>query len=299
LLGQGPHTSASIVTGRSGATAPRPRLSWGSLALPAFLYLVVFYAWPVASIALTSVTRPSPGLENFRTVLSDPLVDRALFLTVATAFAVTAVCLVLGYPIAYLMTVAPAGVSRTFLMLLLVSLWLSQVARTFALQVILNDTGLINQLLIGLGVINGPLPLIRSPLGVTIGMTQILLPTMVLPLYVVMGRIDPDLGRAASGLGAGPAASFLRVFLPLSVPGILTGCLLVFVLSLGFYITPLILGGGGYIMISQLVVQQVQHLNQPIGSADSVVLLVMTLAVLAVAARLVGLGSLLSPATEA
>ena len=291
-------SDTTVARGR-GAHAPRPRLSWGALVLPAFVYLVVFFAWPVVSIALTSVTQPNVGVENFQTVLADPIFDHALYVTVTTAFWVTVVCLALGYPVAYLMTIAPAGVSRTFLMLLLVSLWLSQVARTFALQVILDDTGLINELLIGLGIINGPLPLIRDPLGVTIGMTQILLPTMILPLYVVMGRIDSDLGRAASGLGAGPVASFVRVFLPLSMPGILTGCLLVFVLSLGFYITPLILGGGGYIMISQLVVQQVQHLNQPIGSAESVVLLVMTITVLAVAGRLVGLGSLAGSGPEA
>ena len=173
------------------------------------------------------------------------------------------------------MTIVPGRVAGLLLIAVLLPFWSSLLVRTFAWQVILRDTGIINTFLIDLGVISEPLTLIRTTGGVIIGMSHILLPFMVLPIYAVMRRIDPEFGRAAANLGASPASAFLRVFVPLSLPGVVAGCLLVFVLALGFYITPALLGGLRDQMISQLIVQQVQQrLDWGFGTAMSVLLMV-------------------------
>jgi putative spermidine/putrescine transport system permease protein len=274
--------------------ARRPRLTFhrpgtGFLAVPGAAFVLFFFIWPVVGIATQSVTQPSLGIDNYVAVVSSNNAIHALVLTIQTSVIVTVTCLILGYPLAYLIYVAPGPLSGVLLILTMVSMFLSQVARTFAWEVILRDTGIVNSMLQGLGLIDGPLPLIRNALGVTIGVTQVLLPTMVLPIWVVMNRIDPEFGRAAASLGASPMRSFLRVFLPLSLPGVAAGCLLVFMLALGAYVTPTMLGGGGYIMLGELIVSQVQHLQWGYGSALAVTLLVLIFAVLAVAARLVRL----------
>jgi putative spermidine/putrescine transport system permease protein len=244
-------------------------------------------------MAARSVTDPQPGIANFQAIANSAVDIGALALTLRTAVVVTVVCLLLGYPLAYLIVVAPPRVGGALLSLMLVSLWLSLVARTFAWEVILRDTGIINNLLLGWGIVQTPVGLIRTPLAVTVGMTQVLLPTMVLPMYVVMSRIDRELGLAAAGLGATPWASFVRVFLPLSLPGVLAGSLLVFVLSLGYYITPLLLGGGSSLMIGQLVVDSVEHGEWGYASAIAVVILAMVIGGLLFASRFIRLGSLL------
>ena len=139
-------------------------------------------------------------------------------------------------------------------------------------------------------MIEEPIPLIRTTLGVMLGMSQILLPFMVLPIYAVMRRIDPEYTRAAANLGAPPLAAFRRVFLPLSLPGVLAGCLLVFVLALGFYITPALLGSPKDTMISQFIASAVQQrLDWGIGSTMAVILMGLTLAVLFIASRVIRL----------
>jgi putative spermidine/putrescine transport system permease protein len=176
------------------------------------------------------------------------------------------------------------------LIAVLLPFWSSLLVRTFAWQVLLRDTGVINRFLLDLGLISEPLTLIRTTGGVIIGMSHILLPFMVLPMYAVMRRIDPEYGRAAANLGASPLSAFLRIFLPLSLPGVLAGSLLVFVLALGFYITPALLGGLRDQMISQLIVQQIQQrLDWGFGTAMSVLLVGITLAVLFAASRAVRL----------
>jgi ABC-type spermidine/putrescine transport system permease subunit I len=255
------------------------------LVLPGVLYLLLFYVWPLVTMVTRSFTEPSVGLDNYVAVVTSTLAQRSLVVTLQTAVSVTVLCLVLAYPLAYLLTLAPPRVAGVLLTLVLISLWLNVVSRTFAWQVLLRDTGIINQLLTGAGLIERPIPLIRTPWGVAIGMTHVLLPTMILPIYVVMARIDPELGRAAANLGASPLASFFKIFLPLSLPGVLAGCLLVFVLALGFYITPVLLGGGGYLMIGQLVVQNIRLLQWGYGSALAVVLLLAAIATLAISAR--------------
>ncbi|HEY3407282.1 MAG TPA: ABC transporter permease, partial [Propionicimonas sp.] len=202
----------------------------------------------------------------------------------------TIACLLIGYPYAYLMAIVPQRVAGMLLIAVLVPFWSSLLVRTFAWEVILRDTGLVNSVLRALGLITEPLPLIRNTFSVIVGMTQILLPFMVLPLYTVMQRIDPELTRAAANLGAPPFSAFRRVFLPLSFPGIAAGALLVFVLALGFYITPTILGSPRETMISRFIADQVQQrLNWGLATAMAVVLMILTFVVLAIASRFVRL----------
>lgn len=266
--------------------SPR-RAGWGLLAIPCTLFLILFFVWPVVSMISRAFTEPTLGLQNFQAFIDSPIAPRSLVLTLQTGLLVTIACLLVGYPYAYVMTIASRRVAAIMLTLMLASLWLNVVARTFAWQVILRDTGVINKTLIGLGVLDGPIPMINTQFAVTVGMTHILLPSMVLPLYVIMTRIDGDLPRAASSLGAGPFRSFLTVFLPLSLPGVLAGAMLVFVQAIGFYITPYLLGGGAYQMMSQLIVRQTQNLQWGMASAMALILVIAVLATVAIAARFI------------
>lgn len=268
------------------ARSPR-RAGWGLLAIPCTLFLVLFFIWPVVAMVSRAFTEPTLGLQNFQDFAASPIAPRSLVLTLQTSFVVTAVCLIVGYPYAYMLVIAPRRVAVILLTIMLASLWLNIVARTFAWQVILRDTGVINKTLMGLGLIEWPIPMINTQFAVTVGMSHILLPSMVLPLYVVMTRIDADLPRAAASLGASPARSFLSVFLPLSLPGALAGAMLVFVQGIGFYITPYLLGGGAYQMMSQLIVRQTQNLQWGLASAMALILVVAVLATVALAARFI------------
>ncbi len=273
---------------------------WSLLAVPAILFLVFFFLVPLLTMGVRSVTDPpGAGLSNYQKFFAEPAFVRILINTFWVALLSTVVCLFVGYPFAYLMTITSGRVAGLLLIAVLLPFWSSLLVRTFAWQVILRDTGIINRFLLDLGVIDQPLTLIRTTSGVIIGMSHILLPFMVLPLYAVMRRIDPEFGRAAANLGATPATAFFRVFLPLSLPGILAGCLLVFILALGFYITPALLGGLRDQMISQLIVQQIQQrLDWGFGTAMSVLLVGITLVILFVMSRAVRLRDVFGSVVE-
>ena len=273
---------------------------WSLLVLPAVVFLAVFFLAPLVTMSLRSLTDPQDaGLSNYARFFGDEAYLRVLINTFWIALVSTVTCLVVGYPFAYLMTVVSGRVAGLLLIAVLLPFWSSLLVRTFAWQVILRDTGIINRFLLDLGLISSPLTLIRTTLGVILGMSHILLPFMVLPLYAVMRRIDPEYGRAAANLGAPPMSAFLRVFVPLSLPGVVAGSLLVFVLALGFYITPALLGGLHDQMISQLIVQQIQQrLDWGFGTAMSVVLMVITLVILFIASRLVRLRDVFGSAVE-
>ena len=280
-----------------------PRLAanrWSLLLLPAVVFLAVFFLAPLLLMSLRSVTDPADaGLSNYARFFEEEAYLRVLTNTFWIAAISTVTCLVIGYPFAYLMTIVPGRVAGLLLIAVLLPFWSSLLVRTFAWQVILRDTGIINRFLLDLGLISEPLTLIRTTGGVILGMSHILLPFMVLPIYAVMRRIDPEFGRAAANLGASPASAFLRVFVPLSLPGVVAGCLLVFVLALGFYITPALLGGLRDQMISQLIVQQVQQrLDWGFGTAMSVLLMLITLVILFVASRAVRLRDVFGSAVE-
>lgn len=262
---------------------------WSLLVLPSVAFLIVFYVWPLLVMAERSIGEPpGAGLSNFAAFFDNPADIRVFVTTVRTALVVTVVTLLIGYPYAYLMHVASSRWRGLLMFAVLLPFWSSLLVRTYAWTVILRDTGVLNSLLQSFGVIHEPLLLIRTQVAVLIGMTHILLPFMVLPLFVIMERIDPDFDLAARNLGAGPFTSFRRVFLPMSLPGVLAGSLLVFVLALGYFITPALLGGPRDQMLSQLIVNQVSHLlDWGLGSAMAVILTVLTMVVLAVAALFV------------
>ena len=279
--------------GPTGRSSEGGRLinRWALLAFPTIGLLVVFFLAPLILMAARSVTDPAnAGLSNYQEFFLSAADVRVLGNTFYIATISTVVCLVIGYPYAYLMHVVPPRVAGLLLIAVLVPFWSSLLVRTFAWEVILRDTGVINSLLLSWGVIREPLALIRNTLGVILGMSQILLPFMVLPLYAVMRRIDPDYGQAAANLGASPAAAFRRVFFPLSLPGVVAGTLLVFVLALGFYITPTILGSPRETMISRFIADQIQtRLNWGLGSAMAVILMILTFIALVLASRVVRL----------
>jgi putative spermidine/putrescine transport system permease protein len=208
-------------------------------------------------------------------------------------FVVTALCLLLGYPLAYKLASLPVRISNLLLILVLLPFWTSLLVRTGAWVVLLQREGAINDLLIALGLVSQPLQLVYNRFGVYVAMTHILLPFMVLPLYSVMRGIPPEYMRAAASLGAGPVRAFLRVYLPQTVPGIGAGCLLVFILAIGYYITPALVGGANDQLVSYFVAFFTeQTINWGMASALGAVLLIVTLMLFALYARLVGLDRL-------
>ena len=273
---------------------------WALLALPATAYLVLFFVLPLLDMSTRSVTEPPDvGLSNYTRFFEEDANLRVLTNTFWIAILTTLVCLLVGFPFAYLMTVVPGRIAALLLIAVLLPFWSSTLVRTFAWQVILRDTGVINTFLVDLGVASEPLPLIRTTTGVILGMSHILLPFMVLPIWAVLRRIDPEFSRAAANLGASPATAFRRVVLPLSLPGVIAGCLLVFVLALGFYITPALLGGPRDQMISQLIVEQVtRSLDWGFAAAMSVLLMALTLAILFVVSRAVRVQDVFGSAGE-
>jgi putative spermidine/putrescine transport system permease protein len=267
---------------------------WALLAVPAILFLVVGFVVPLIVIGSRSISEfPRSGdhslFANYLRFFAGEANVRVLGNTFWIAGLSTLACLLIGYPYAYLMNLVRPRVAGLLLIAVLVPFWSSLLVRTFAWDVILRDTGIVNRTLIGLGLVDGPLPLLRETHSVLLGMTQILLPFMVLPIYTVMRRIDPEYGKAAANLGATPLRAFVRVFLPLSLPGVIAGSLLVFVLALGFYITPAILGSPKNTMLSEFIVLKATtgSLDWGLASAMAMVLLVLTLLVLFVASRFV------------
>ena len=293
-------TTAGETRRRTPPSLAGKRDRWSWLVIPATVFLAAFFLVPLVAMVIRSVTDPvDAGISIYERFFSQEAYARDLVNTFWIAVLSTAACLAIGYPFAYLMSIVPGRWSGLLLIAVLLPFWSSLLVRTFAWQVLLRDTGVINRFLLDLGLIDEPLTLIRTTGGVIVGMSHILLPFMVLPIYAVMRRIDPEFGRAAANLGASPFAAFIRVFVPLSLPGVLAGCLLVFVLALGFYITPALLGGLGDQMISQLIVQQIQQrLDWGFGTAMSVVLVGITLAILFISSRAIRLQDVFGSAVE-
>jgi putative spermidine/putrescine transport system permease protein len=272
---------------RPAATAhlERRRLSetWGRMGLlaPSAALLLGVFLVPLAIMLWRAFTDPQPGLDNLSWYLGDSVQRTVLLRTFTTAIKVTIVCLVLGYPYAYAMVAAGPRLRALLMLLVLMPFWTSLMVRTFAWVILLQDHGPVQSMLSVVGL--GDVGLIRTNLGVVIGMSQILLPFMVMPLFAVMSNIDRRLIQASSSLGARPFTSFVRVWLPLSVPGVAAGTLMVFISSLGFYVTPALLGSPSNSLISQQIFVQVNSLLQwGRGGAMGAVLLAVTLVILGV-----------------
>ena len=251
------------------------------MTAPLLLFMMIFYAEPVLAMLLRSVMEPTWTLENFIRLAGDTVFLNVFWTTLRTAFLVTLCTLVLGYPVA-LVLARPGRFATIALIVVLLPFWTSILVRSYAWMVLLGRRGLVNEALISGGIIAHPLRILNTPIAVDIAMIHILLPYMILPIANALRQIDPSLMRAASGLGASPFCSFREITLPLSMPGVAAGALLVFVLSLGFYITPALVGGPRDMTIAMLIAQQVDQLNWPYAACLAATLLATTLAIIAI-----------------
>jgi putative spermidine/putrescine transport system permease protein len=260
------------------------------LVTPAMLLIAMLFIVPVLRVLWLSVSEPSLGLQNYALLGSSDTIHRIAATTAWLCILTTALTVLLGYIIAYAMVHAGGREMRIMLFLIVLTFWLSILARSFAWVILLRTNGPINQLLLATGVINQPLNLVRNSFGVTVGMVHVMLPLAILPLFSALRGIDQRVIAAARGLGCGGIRAFLWVFLPLSLPGIMAATVLTFVFSLGFFVTPAILGGGRVIMIAEYIRTQFElTLRWGFAAMLATTLLIAVFAVLAIASRAIDL----------
>ncbi|WP_431285335.1 ABC transporter permease [Humitalea sp. 24SJ18S-53] len=263
---------------------------WWALIAPAFLLLTICYIAPIVQILAISFLEPSPGLSNYERLLTSESVQRVIVTTLRICTITTVIALLLGYALSYVIAMATDRARRWWLLAVLVPLWISVLVRAFAWVTLLRRQGVINQGLMGAGVIDEPLALVWNETGIIIGMVHYMVPYAVLPMLAAMREVDPRLLTAARGMGASRGLVFARVFLPLSMPGVIAGGVLVFIFSLGFYITPAILGGGRTLMVAEWIKLQILDLIRwGLGAMMATVLVVAILATLAIFSRVVNL----------
>jgi len=264
--------------------APAPRLS---LLAPLVLFFAVFVVLPLLLLVFVSFYGDSGmtqhGLAQYRRFLGDGFNRGVLLNTLWLGVRVTVLTLLLGFPLAYLFTLAPRRWQGLLMLLIVLPLLTSAVVRTFAWVVILGRQGIVNNLLLELGWIADPLRLLYTPTAVMVALAQIELPLMVLPLITALLNIDPHLRQASLALGAGHWRTWRQVTLPLAVPGLLAGSLLVFASSVSAFVTQTLVGGGQQILMPFYMYQQaIQANDYPFAAAVAVLLLVSVLVVVTV-----------------
>ena len=265
------------------------------LSAPALLIVLLVAVIPVLWLSSLSFFNAAGQLsaENYERIFSSALYRNTFIVTLQISVAVTLACMVLGYPLCYWLAHLPQRTASILLIFVLVPFWTSVLVRTYAWLVLLQRRGVINETLLTIGVIDEPLQLAHNLTGSIIGMIHIMLPFLVLPLYATMRSIDGDLVRAAIALGSSPRSAFWRVYLPMSLPGLFAGTVLVFILSLGFYVTPALLGGGRVQMLAQRIESTITvYANWGAASALGVVLLLIALVMLWAMNRVFGLDKL-------
>ncbi|MBU8538019.1 ABC transporter permease [Falsiroseomonas tokyonensis] len=266
----------------------RQDLGWWLLILPAFLLMTAFYVAPIAQVLAISFTEPSPGLSNYERLFTSESVQRVILTTLRICILTTALSLLLGYVLSYRIALANPSAQRWWILAVLVPLWISVLVRAFAWVTLLRRQGLVNETLMGAGLITEPLQLVWNEFGIVVGMVHYMVPYAVLPMLASMREIDPRLLAAARGLGASRITIFAKIFLPLSLPGLLAAGVLVFIFSLGFYITPALLGGGKTLMVAEWIgLQILDLLRWGLGTMMATVLVVAILVTLAIFSRLV------------
>jgi mannopine transport system permease protein len=260
------------------------------LAAPAVLCLLVFFVVPLSTLVEQSLTSPSFGLQNYAKALGSDLYLFILWRTIRMAAIVTVLALLLGYPVALTMSRVSGRMAGLLAICVLIPLWTAVLVRAYAWIVLLQRKGLVNEALMGMGIIKEPLRMLYTEGSVILATTHVLLPFMILSIFSVLRTIPPDLNRAASNLGASAFAVFRHVTLPLSMPGIYSGVLMVFILALGFYITPALLGGPETLLMATLIGQQTtETLDWGLAGALSVTLLVITLVLVGLFGRVLRL----------
>jgi ABC-type spermidine/putrescine transport system permease subunit I len=261
---------------------------WALIA-PALALLLLLFITPIGWFIWESLTELGSLEEVWletQAVLGSRAILGAILNTNGIALTVTVMVLVIGYPLSYALSRARGLAFSLVLLCIVIPYFTSVIVRTYAWMVILGRNGLINQILLGLGFVSEPVDLLYNRTGVIIGMTYVLLPYMVLTLYAAMKAVDQRLLQAAEGMGAKPMAVFAKVFLPLTLHGVTAGSLIVFILALGFFITPALMGGPGDIMMAMLIEREIElsH-NWPVAALMTIVLLGITLALYAIYGR--------------
>jgi ABC-type spermidine/putrescine transport system permease subunit I len=258
--------------------------------VPAIVFLVIFFLYPLLRMMALSFDAPEGSLAYYTSIVASPVYMTVLALTFKTALGVTLLCVLFGVPTAYLLANLEGTWRNVLLMAVALPFLTSILIRTYAWMAILGRNGVVNQLLQAVGLTSAPMRLMHNELGVYVGMVHVLLPFMILPAYSVMSGIDRRLLHAAQSLGASPRKALVSVFLPLALPGIASGALLVFLIAIGFFITPALLGGPKQVMISNLIeVQVMELLNWGFGSALAFVLLAATVVLMVLFDRVLGL----------
>lgn len=281
LLTQSMTTQTELEKNRRALTKEQRFETWSMvrITLPALLIVGILMVAPLLWLLSMSLVDVSGNISfnNYRLFFSEPVYVQMFLNTFKIAFIVTVICLLLGYPVAYLMSILPPKWAGFLMLAVLVPFWTSGLVRTFAWLIILQRNGVVNKTLKWLHVIDQPLALVHNVTGTVIGMVHIMVPFLILPLYASMKAIDANLMRAAANVGSSPSHAFFRIFFPLSMPGLVAGTIMVFVMCLGFYITPALLGGGKVKMIAQRIEETIA-LYPTWGPAASlsVLLLVMT-----------------------
>ena len=255
------------------------------LLLPAIAWYGVFFLAPLARMAVISFSVPGPygGIEPGFTLdsyqqLTDPLYLNIFAVTLRMALIGTLSCLIVGYPLAYFLATRAGRYKTTLLLLIIVPFWTSFLIRTYAWETILDPDGVLSHVLQGLGIIHQPLQVLYTPWAIFIGIVYNYLPLMVFPLYVSLERMDKRLVEASKDLGAGRLATFRHVTLPLTLPGVVTGCLLVFIPLTGEYLIPTILGGSKNIFMGNLIANQfLEARDWPFGAVLGVAVIILLL----------------------
>lgn len=244
------------------------------LAAPAALLVILFFFVPIGNVFLLSFTDPSVGFDNYRLLLTSNGAQRILIRTAKLSIVTTVFAVLFGYLVAYVLAASSPRQRNVMLFFILVPFWVSALARAFAWLLLLGRQGPVNTLLLGSGLIEQPIDILYSELGVTIAMIHYMIPYAIFPLYSAMKDIDPQLLSASRGLGASSVATFLHVFLPISAPAIVAASSLVFVYSLGFYVIPVLVGGGRVLMIGQYIsINVLETVQWGVASMLSVTLL--------------------------
>mgnify|MGYP000530389378 FL=1 len=273
----------------------RESLTFLGLSMPAVLGILIIVFLPIFWLSSLSFYDAKGALstENYARIFESALYKRTFVVTSQISITVTVICVLLGYPLCYWLTKMKDRTASILMIFVLVPFWTSILVRTYAWLVLLQRKGIINSSLVSLGIIDEPIQLAHNLTGSIIGMVHIMLPFLILPLYATMRGIDTDLVRAALGLGSTPRRAFWHVFFPMSLPGLFAGIVLVFILSLGFFVTPALLGGGRVQMLAQRIESTITiYSNWGAASALGVVLLLLAFVMIWLMNRVFGLDKL-------
>ena len=266
------------------------------LATPAVLAVVAIIVIPVGWLFYLSFLGKDGGfsLENYQRMIEYKSYARTFVTTFQVSILTTIICILIGYPLAYFLAMLPERLAGFFMLAVLLPFWTSLLVRTYAWLVLLQKNGILNDFAMSIGLWDTPLKLVHNLTGTLIGMAHIMLPFLVLPLYGSMKKIQRDLMYAASNLGASPVQAFWKIYFPLTASGMVAGSLIVFVLCLGFYVTPAVLGGGRVVMVATQITAILENqFDWGAASALGVVLLVATMVILVAATKLMKLDAAL------